>query len=326
MMNRTDVNSNPVVTRRSPSGPPGGGAARGIRALPFLSVHLGCLAAFFTGVDRPALALCARHVPRAHVRHHGRLPPLLLPPLLQDEPGVPVRPGAGSAAAPCRKGPSGGRRTTATTIATRTRPGTRTRPSSTRCGGPTSAGSSTRATGRRTGDRSPTWAASRELRWLDRNHWVPGLALAAACHLIAGRIRPGLGVLRQHGPLLSRHVRRQFAGTSAREPPLPDRRREPQQPRAGPDHPGRGLAQQPPPLRRLGEPGVLLVGDRHRLRPDQAPGGCRPGLGRPATAAGQGPGNPTPRPRPAIAGPLAEIPTGWERPRPLGRSGPERCL
>jgi stearoyl-CoA desaturase (delta-9 desaturase) len=25
-----------------------------------------------------------------------------------------------------------------------------------------------------------------ELRWLDRNHWVPGLALASACYLIAG--------------------------------------------------------------------------------------------------------------------------------------------
>ncbi len=30
------------------------------------------------------------------------------------------------------------------------------------------------------------WARFRELRWLDRNHWVPGLALAAACILIGG--------------------------------------------------------------------------------------------------------------------------------------------
>jgi stearoyl-CoA desaturase (delta-9 desaturase) len=36
-----------------------GGVARGVRALPFLSVHLGCLAAFVTGAGRPALALCA---------------------------------------------------------------------------------------------------------------------------------------------------------------------------------------------------------------------------------------------------------------------------
>jgi stearoyl-CoA desaturase (delta-9 desaturase) len=34
------------------------------------------------------------------------------------------------------------------------------------------------------------WARYPELRWLDRNHWVPGLLLAVACFLIAGW--PGL--------------------------------------------------------------------------------------------------------------------------------------
>ncbi len=34
------------------------------------------------------------------------------------------------------------------------------------------------------------WARYPELRWLDRNHWVPGLVLAVACFLIAGW--PGL--------------------------------------------------------------------------------------------------------------------------------------
>src|SRR5436305_9558431 len=36
-----------------------GVVARAVRALPFLSVHLGCLAAFPTGVTRVALTLCA---------------------------------------------------------------------------------------------------------------------------------------------------------------------------------------------------------------------------------------------------------------------------
>jgi stearoyl-CoA desaturase (delta-9 desaturase) len=30
------------------------------------------------------------------------------------------------------------------------------------------------------------WARYPELRWLDRNHWVPGVVLAAACFLIGG--------------------------------------------------------------------------------------------------------------------------------------------
>jgi stearoyl-CoA desaturase (delta-9 desaturase) len=30
------------------------------------------------------------------------------------------------------------------------------------------------------------WSRFRELRWLDRNHWVPGLLLALGCYLLAG--------------------------------------------------------------------------------------------------------------------------------------------
>src|SRR5262245_27481615 len=58
-MARSDVGSNPVNAWRSRWGPPNGGVARWLRPLPFLSVHLGCLFAFFTGVDRLALWLCA---------------------------------------------------------------------------------------------------------------------------------------------------------------------------------------------------------------------------------------------------------------------------
>ena len=44
---------------------------------------------------------------------------------------------------------------------------------------------------------------------------------------------------------------------------LRDRRRQQEQLAAGADHHGRGLAQQPPLLPEHGEPGLLLVGDRH---------------------------------------------------------------
>src|SRR5262245_62248312 len=40
------------------------------------------------------LVAVRRLVSGAYVWHHGRIPPLLLPPHLQDEPAVPVRPGS----------------------------------------------------------------------------------------------------------------------------------------------------------------------------------------------------------------------------------------
>src|SRR5438034_11815065 len=55
----SDVGSNPVNAWRSRWDTWSGGVARALRPLPFLAVHLGCLAAFFTGVDRLALLLCA---------------------------------------------------------------------------------------------------------------------------------------------------------------------------------------------------------------------------------------------------------------------------
>jgi stearoyl-CoA desaturase (delta-9 desaturase) len=58
-MARYDVGSDPVDAWRSHRDTWSGRFARALRPLPFLSVHLGCLAAFFTGVDRPALFLCA---------------------------------------------------------------------------------------------------------------------------------------------------------------------------------------------------------------------------------------------------------------------------
>ena len=58
-MARFDVGSNPVNAWRSRWGTRSGGVARWLRPLPFLSVHLSCLVAFFTGVNRLTLLLCA---------------------------------------------------------------------------------------------------------------------------------------------------------------------------------------------------------------------------------------------------------------------------
>src|SRR5438270_7033279 len=58
-MARLDVGSNPVDLWRSRWGTRSVGVARWLRPLPFLSVHLGCLFAFVTGVNRLALLLCA---------------------------------------------------------------------------------------------------------------------------------------------------------------------------------------------------------------------------------------------------------------------------
>src|SRR6266568_2880487 len=73
--------------------------------------------------------------------------------------------------------------------------------------------------------------------------------------------------------------------------PLRDHGHEPQQRRARAPHHGRGLAQQPPPLHELGEPGLLLVGIRPQLLPDPPVPGARPGLGG-AHASREGPPRP----------------------------------
>src|SRR5262245_49977522 len=59
LMTPTDGNPNRADEGRSRRGKPAVGVLRVVKSLPFLSVHLGCLAVFFTGVDRPALMLCA---------------------------------------------------------------------------------------------------------------------------------------------------------------------------------------------------------------------------------------------------------------------------
>ena len=57
-----------------------------LKCLPFIGLHLACLAVLFTGVDATAILLCAVFYFVAHVRHHGRLPSLFRAPLVQDHP------------------------------------------------------------------------------------------------------------------------------------------------------------------------------------------------------------------------------------------------
>src|SRR6185369_9496007 len=75
----------------------------------------------------------------------------------------------------------------------------------------------------------------------------------------------GLGLLRLDGDAVARVVHDQLAVAHVRPPPLPDHRRLAQQLAAGAADHRRGVAQQPPPLSKLGQPGLLLVGGRRDL-------------------------------------------------------------
>ena len=63
-----------------------------ITSIPFFLIHVLCLLAIVTGVTGEGARPLRGPLLRAHVVHHRRLPPLLLAPQLQDEPGLPVRP------------------------------------------------------------------------------------------------------------------------------------------------------------------------------------------------------------------------------------------
>ncbi len=89
---------------------------------------------------------------------------------------------------------------------------------------------------------------------------LPGAALARQVVLRAarrarrralslGRVAGAdLGLLRVHGAPVARHLHDQLARPRLRKPAVSDARRQPQQLVSGAPHPGRGLAQQPPPL------------------------------------------------------------------------------
>ena len=136
-------------------------------------------------------------------------------------------------------------------------------------------------------ERIPDLAKYPELRWLN-DHYLRAAGRARRAAL-SGRRRDlaGVGLLRQHDAALARDVHDQLARARVRQPPLRDHRRQPQQRLAGAAHPGRGLAQQPPPLHELGPPGLLLVGDRRQLLRAGGAVVVRAGVGSaPAAAAG----------------------------------------
>jgi hypothetical protein len=215
-----------------------------------------------------------RAVPRAHVRDHGVLPPLLLAPRVQDlARGSSVRRarqrlGAARAAvvggAPPRAPP-----------ATPTPRQIRTRRRCAASGGATWAGSRRASNFRTRLERVKDLARFPELCFLDRfDIVVPILLLAAAvctargilCAAIrarAGHHRPQMlvwglisTVVLFHATFTINSLAHVWANGASR------RRHQPQQRAARADHARRGLAQQPPPL-----PGpcgrVSLVGARH---------------------------------------------------------------
>jgi stearoyl-CoA desaturase (Delta-9 desaturase) len=184
-MARSDAGSNLVSARRSRCSTRSGSVVRRLKPLPFLSVHLGCLAAFFTGVDRLALLLCAAaylgrifglsagyHRYFSHRSYETSRPFQFFLAFL------------GCSA--MQKGPLW--------WAAHHRDHHRHSDTPQDPHSPVIntlwwahvgwifAADHRVMNGRSVHDLS----RFRELRWLDRNHWIPGLALAAACYLIAG--------------------------------------------------------------------------------------------------------------------------------------------
>ncbi|CAA9353236.1 MAG: Fatty acid desaturase; Delta-9 fatty acid desaturase, partial [uncultured Gemmatimonadaceae bacterium] len=213
------------------------------------------------GHGRRARAL-RRALPRADVRRHGRLPPLLLAPHLQDEPRLPVHPGAARAEHHAEGGDVVGGQAPPPPQA------------------------------RRHGRRRALAAAARllvlalgvDLRPQARRHRPRGGARPGEvprAHVArpvreGARHRAGRGLLRlrrlaradrglhvEHGARVPRHLHDQLARPRARHAALRHGRRLAQQLVARDRHAGRGVAQQPPRLHGEHAPGLPLV----RVRP-----------------------------------------------------------
>ena len=110
-----------------------------------------------------------------------------------------------------------------------------------------------------------------ELRLLNKYHWVPPTLLGVTVFLIGGWSALVIGfflstVLCWHCTYLINSLAHLI-----RAPALRHHRHQPQLARAGLAHIWRRLAQQPPLLSVVHEPGLLLVGDRRQLlRPQDA--------------------------------------------------------
>jgi hypothetical protein len=115
-----------------------------------------------------------------------------------------------------------------------------------------------------------------ELRFLNKNDWIPPWTVGVACVPHRRLERPGVRLPRLHRAAVALHVLRELAGPRDGPAPLRHHRHQPElRPHRLPHH-GRGLAQQPPLLPVVHPPGLLLVGVRRHLLHPQVPelGGC----------------------------------------------------
>src|SRR6516162_7350258 len=109
-----------------------------------------------------------------------------------------------------------------------------------------------------------------ELRWLNCYSALPGVLLGIGCLLAVGWQGLVWGFFISTAPV-SRDVPRQFPLPYGWDCSVQDHRYEPKQRPAGSDHHGRRMAQQSPSLLYICQDGFLLVGSRHLLlRPELA--------------------------------------------------------
>ena len=287
--------------------------------VPFVLLHLCCLLRVVVGWSPVAVAGGRGHLRGPGLRDHRLLPPVLRPPGLPGRRPVQFAGARSSGPRPPSGARCGGRPTTGATTAPPTARATPTRRWSTTCPTATSCGSSPRPTRPPTRRWWPTWppfpscaSSTASTTWCPghpgrpRSPWV-----APAAHVVAGPAHlgpPDGGVgLRPARP------------SSCSRPPSPSTRwptgwaaaaSRPPTPAATtggwPWYPGRGLAQQPPPL-----PGAPA-----RASPagsSTSPGG----------AAGAGPAGAGPRPA-AGAGPLLAAARGRPGRRASGSAPPAR--
>ncbi len=255
-----------------------------IRLLPFIAIHLGCLAVWWVGVSTTAVVVAGGAVCAAHVRDHGVLPPLLRAQRVPHWPRGAVRVRAarrvGGAARPAVVGLAPPAPPRARRRARRQPLGAAPRSVVEPCG-LVHVARQLRAA-RRAGDLAGPLSRAALPRPLGR---------ADAAAAVRGAVRRWRGGRRACAEPGYQRRRSCWCGASASRrwrcttPPsastrwrtaygtrrVRHARRVAQQRVAGAAHLRRRLAQQPPPLPGGGAPGLLLVGDRHHLlRPETA--------------------------------------------------------
>ena len=91
-----------------------------LRSYAFMGVHILALASLFTGVSIAAVGAMLITFWARLVRDYRRVSPLPLTPIVQDKPGLSVRPGVARRQARARTDRCGGFRTTGTITGTPT--------------------------------------------------------------------------------------------------------------------------------------------------------------------------------------------------------------